>query len=102
MQDYQLNISHMLLIIPCIISTLAKIDGGWDLYGKLVSGSRKYLKSNNASQLRDGYFIGTPKDQQSYIIVINISDIKPPKPQDKEFGGPWRKQRASKLFNNYN
>jgi|LauGreDrversion4_2_1035121.scaffolds.fasta_scaffold03409_12 beta-lactamase class D/beta-lactamase class D OXA-1 len=99
MQDYQLNISHSAVDNTIHNIYLGKIDGSWDLYGKTGSGSRKYLKSSNASQLRDGYFIGYLKNaKQSYIIVTNISDIKPPAAQDKEFGGPLAKAASLKII----
>jgi beta-lactamase class D/beta-lactamase class D OXA-1 len=99
MQNYQLNISHSAVDNTIHNIYLGKIDGGWDLYGKTGSGSRKYLKPSNASQLRDGYFIGyLKKDQQSYIIVTNLSDIKPPAVQDKEFGGPLAKAASLKII----
>ena len=67
MQNYQLNISHDAVDNTMHNIYLGKIDGGWDLYGKTGSGSRRYLKSANANQLRDGYFIGYLKKTSKVI-----------------------------------
>lgn len=70
---------------------------GWQLYGKSGSSAGSKMYAGQLPESRDGWFVGyVKKDQQTYIFVLNFSDLN--KPDSQQMAGIQAKNMVKDIL----